>query len=159
VHRHHGAGRGRVANHVGQRLLHDPIGGDADWLGYLGRRTVDTQRHGHVAVSARLDQIAQPLEARCRPAIGSLAVVPQLSQHHPQLVQHIATGPLDFAERLLGRLGATIHDVSRGARLHVDRGHRVGHAVVQVAGDPQPVSATRRRASSSRVRSRSRARC
>ena len=62
-------------------------------------------------------------------------------EHPAHLDEPLPRGDLDAAERVAGDLGPLVDDVMRDAGLDGDDAHRVGHHVVQVAGDPQPLRA------------------
>ena len=63
------------------------------------------------------------------------------SERRAQVGEGGAAGVLDVAQRPVGLAGVALEQVRRDARLDVDRGHRVGHDVVDLAGDAQPLLA------------------
>ena len=136
---HDGRRGGGVADHVGQRLLHDAVGGGADRLRDGVERPALLERDGQPGVAHRCHQVGDLLDARRRRPRRPLAVVAQQPEHRGQLVEHLGARPLDDGERLLGRRRPAVDDVGGRARLHVDGRHGVGDAVVQVTGDPQAI--------------------
>ena len=72
--------------------------------------------------------------------VGRLAVVAQQPQHGAPARRARRRWPAGWRRAPpWPASGSPVDDVGGRARLHVDRGHGVGDAVVQVAGDAQPV--------------------
>src|SRR5262249_44184129 len=87
-----------VPRDVRQRLLHDPISRRTHRFGYNRGRTVDLQRDRQVGGTASVHQLGELVETRCWSTVGDLTVVAQQLQHHPELLEHVAAGPLNSGE-------------------------------------------------------------
>jgi ABC-2 type transport system ATP-binding protein len=131
-------GAARVAARVGQRFLHDPIGGQLDARWERHRVAVNGQADAHAAAAGALDELRHPVEAGLGRAVGfAVDVSAQDAEQASHLGQRVAGGVADRGEALapLGR-----HVRRRQARrlgLHGDHRDVVGDDVVQLAGDPR----------------------
>ena len=129
-----------VAGDVGERLLHDAVGGQLDG----GRQ----RRGGAVAARAarRGRRPGRPRPARrgrpggARAPRGVVAAA-QHVERGAQLVERVAAGLLDVGQRRPGLLGLLVEQVQGHAGLHVDQRDVVGQHVVQLLGQPQPLLA------------------
>ena len=129
-----------VAGDVGQRLLHDPEGGELD----RGRQLLA----GAVARGATSSRWRAPSATRpsrsARPGAGARGASLAAAQHverAAQLAQRLAAGLLDVGERRAGLLGLVVDQVQGHAGLHVDQRDVVGEHVVQLLGELQPLLA------------------
>jgi hypothetical protein len=137
---HHGGGSAGVARHVGQRLLHDPVGGQVHRQRQLDPPTLDRHldppagpsRPGHQPI-----QLGQAGQRRPRPAL--LAELAQHAKGRPQLLQRLAARLLDRQQRRTGLPRPPVQHVHGHAGLEVDHRDAVGHHVMQLPGQPQPL--------------------
>ena len=114
-----------VAEHVGQRLLHDPV---ARGL-HSGRElrspaTVDVDRHAGGAQAA--DELVELVQPAVRLHGAGSRAVAQHAERRAQVGERLARSRLDAAQRRAGLLGVTVDEMRGDAGLHVDRDHRVG---------------------------------
>ena len=167
------AGAG-VLDHVGQRLLDDPVGRQVDARGQVARLAVARHVDPHARARGPGDQpvqVGQPgrgVQRRSRPAGGrrrarlgpgtgagagtqhradrrsgtarsrvGVVGLPQRAQHPAHLVQRLAAGGLDGAERVPGVTRLGVDHVLAVARLDRDHAHAVRDHVVQFPGDAQ----------------------
>jgi hypothetical protein len=129
-----------VADHVGERLLHDPVGGQVHRRRQLGGRAVDhhpDRRPAPCHPGDQLVELRQARHGRLRPlSAGGLA---QHADGRPQLLHRARAGLPDRRQRLAGLLRPAVQDVQRHPRPEVDHRDAVRHHVVQLPGDPQPL--------------------
>ena len=133
-----GSRRARVLEHVGQRLLHDPVGSQLDpgprGRGFRPSSRVDLDaRVAHVRHQGV--EVVDGLRPAGRCAVGVL--VAEQPEHRPGLGQRLAAGLGDDLEGVLGRVHVGPDDVRADACLDGDQRHAVRDDVVQLAGDPQ----------------------
>jgi hypothetical protein len=133
-----GAGRAGVLDHVGERLLDDPVGGGLDHPGQppVGWRAV-AQRHGHpggAGLRGEPGQIGQPGRR-----VSLRRPLPQQRDRGAQLRQRLAAGLPRLVQRPAGRLRVPVERRRRDTGLHVHRRDGVRHDVVHLAGDAQPL--------------------
>ncbi len=96
----------------------------------------------HAGQLDALRESRQLREGRGRPEIRHVAgrvLVTQYVEHPAHLDERGPACRLDDLERLPGLLGPHAGDVIGGGRLDHDEAQPVGHDVVQVAGDPEPL--------------------
>jgi hypothetical protein len=129
---------GAVAQDVRERLLHRAEQRRADVRRHRAApageldRDVDA-RHAH-AVRELLERLDALGRARRR---GRLVLRAQDAERRAQVGERLAGHPLDLLQRAARALGLTVDEVGRHAGLHVDRDHRVGDDVVELARDAQ----------------------
>ena len=127
-----------MAQHVGRRLLDDPVAGGLDRGGQVGDR-----RGPHRDRDPRLAQpVGERLEVGQRGGGGERRAARRIAQHvqgAAQVAERVATGLLDRAQRGMGLGGVAIDQVRSDAGLHVDRGHRVSDGVMDLVRDRQPL--------------------
>ena len=98
---HTGVRGAGVLHAVGQRFLHNPIGGNVERLGQLLHRAFDAQRHRQTGGAAAVGQALDLREARLRRTfLTQLVVVPQHRKQRAHLRQRLPTGVLNGLERL-----------------------------------------------------------
>ena len=134
-----GAGRRGVAHDVGERLLHDAVGGRLD-----GARRQVARRGGRRArprgprpdpLRGERRQLRELRLRRERCGRGRRLVAAQERQHAAHLVEPGGAERADVRERLAGPLGLAVEEVQTHAGLHRDLAQRMGEHVVQLAGD------------------------
>ncbi len=127
-----------VLLHIGQGLLHDPVGGQADGGGELGALVGAGDLDAQSGAAERPGEFVEAVQAGGglggRLGVAGLA---QQSDGGAQFLQRGAAGPAHMGEGLLGLVGPLVHDVGGDPGLHVDQGDVVGDHVVQIAGDAQ----------------------
>ena len=147
----------RVLDHVGQRLLHDPVGRQVDARGQLAMLAKAAHVDPHARARGPRDQpvqLGQPWRGKQRRARGrrgqlmtghrrpariGVVGLPERTQHPAHLVQRLAAGGLDGAERVPGVTGLAVDHVLTVARLDRDHAHAVCDHVVQFPCDAQPL--------------------
>jgi hypothetical protein len=130
--------RAGMADGVGDRLLQDAVGGLVGGGGQLGRRGGQLDLHVQAGLAGHRGQLLQPPQ----PGRGGGPVLVGVAQHpqgRPQLVRGPGAGLLDRDQGLAGLPGSPVEHVGRDPGLHVDDGDGMGHGVVDLAGDPQPL--------------------
>ena len=85
--------------------------------------------------------VAQTLGRRHAGVVGRVVLGAEQPEQPAHLDESLPGGDLDAAEGVASDLRPLVDDVVRDAGLDGDDAHRVGHHVVQVAGDPQPLRA------------------
>lgn len=130
-----------MAARVGQRLLRDPERRQGDGVRQaLGPRSVDLQVDVDTILTGARHEAGEPIEAGCgrerRVAVGAVA---QHAEDRAQLADRVAAGVLDRLQRVTGVRGIPVEQLSGGGGLDVDRRERMGHHVVQIARDAQPL--------------------
>ena len=130
---------GRVAQRVGQRLLHDPVGGHVEAGGELGGLAVDVSDASSPAARTCVDELVDAAQRRLRRELGAGVGLAQDAEHAVQLADRLAAGLLDAGERLAlafaGRVAA--EQPAHAARLQDHHRDAVGDRVVQLARDPR----------------------
>ena len=131
------AGAG-VLDDVGERLLHDPVGGQVDALGERARLALDGELDADARGARALEQLRQLAEPRLRRERGGLLLVAaQQLQRAVHLGHRLAAEVGDPVGRLAHAL------VARGGperlRLHDDQRDVVRDHVVELLRDPQPL--------------------
>ncbi len=103
---HLNAGRARVLEGVGQRLLHDPVHGHIDSLRQPRGLAVDDFFDRQPGVAGLFDERIEAIQARrdaaFRPVVRLFA---QDAEHPIHVGQRAPAADLDRRERLLGDLG------------------------------------------------------
>ena len=128
-----------VAHHVGERLLHDAVGGHVD----RRRAAAAARRRSRARRAARRRRVTSTsASSRSSPGVGASGAASPSSARSTSSVARSSSSVcllscLTAASAGRGLLGVAIEHVQRGARLHVDRGDAVGDHVVEVAGDAQ----------------------
>jgi hypothetical protein len=135
-----GAGCPGVLERVGQRLLHDPVGGEVDAGGQGPRDALHDQLRRQARRPHLVEQGGELAKARQRRQgrPGSLGVSqdPKGAAH---LGHRLVGGGLDRGDRLPGpgRVGVGVQHQPGRPGLDPNHAKAVGHHVVQFAGDPQ----------------------
>ena len=140
---------------VGERLLHDPVGGQVDGRGQRRAALRGATSTGSPARRKRsTSSVSRPGRAPARSAPRGRPDCAQQAARGAQLVQRGAAGLADVAQRLLGLVGAAVHDVARPTPA-CTLISAMWWATTSCSSRAMRSrsSATRRRASSSRVRS------
>ena len=137
------AGRG-VPQHVGHRLLHDPVGGQVETRRQPSEVTDHPQGGLHTGQPDRLEQLAEPGEPGRR---FGLQGVDRRTEHPEQPVhlgQRLPSGAFDRLQ--CGTLLNLVWPQQPPHPAGVQRHHAdaVRGQVVQLAGDPQPLVGDRR---------------
>ena len=137
--------RAGVAQRVGERLLHDPVGRQVDARGQRAPASPSRrQRHLEPGGAQRRGELAEPVEARLRVRRLALGVGPHARPSSRRSSrQRLAPGRLDRAQRGARLVGALVEDVVGGRGLHDDHRDAVGDHVVQLARDPRLLLADR----------------
>jgi hypothetical protein len=123
-----------VLDDVGERLLHDPVGGQLQPRGQGPRGPLDLHLHrdpGRLGVGGEQVQRREPGLGLGRHVVGA-----QGAQQPAHVLERAPPGLLDHAQRPGRLLRGLLDQVGAHARLDGDHAHRVGHDVVQVARDP-----------------------
>ena len=128
-----------VFERVRQTFLDDPVRGHVQ----TGRQVVDLaldrqidRKPGRAHAG---DQILDSAQARLRRQRGAVVVKSQHAEHPSHLLQRLAAGALDRAERLARGALAVAQHAPRPARLQQHDADRVRDDVVQLARDPRPL--------------------
>ena len=129
----------RVADDVRERLLHDAVGGGADRRRDAVHRALGGHRHAQAIVLELGDQVSYLRQSRDGQRGRRAPSARAGSTASPPARRARRRWRAGCRQGLLGRLGAAVDHVRGGAGLHVDGGHGVRDAVVQVAGDAQPL--------------------
>ena len=135
-HRYAGLRRRSVPDHVGERLLNNPVRRQRDTVRDARQITLGVDLHGHPRCRHLRDQLVDVLETRCRVERRS-GVVP-VAQHRDesaQLGQCVAARPLDDLECTPRRGRVLVGREPATAGVHRDHAHTVGHDIVQFAGN------------------------
>jgi hypothetical protein len=139
-----------MLDHVGDRLLDDPVGSQVQPGGKLGPLAADVQVHSDASFGGSLDQAAQVRQSRrwyqravLPPWPCVVALGPQHPKQPPHLAQRTPADLLDGRQRPGCLLRARADHVVGDPRLHSDQAHRVCDDVVQLARDLQPLLAAR----------------
>jgi hypothetical protein len=134
-----GGGRPGVPDHVGQRLLDDPVGRQVEPGRQLGRRPLDPDLDPHPGPGHLGGQGLDLGQAgrRGQAADGPILLA-EHAQQPPHLDQGLAAGRLHRDQRLARLLGLAVEHVDPDPGLHGDA-HAVGDHVMELAGDPQPL--------------------
>ena len=122
---------------VGQRLLRDPVDGDADAGIDIAQIPTHPQLHGQPAGTRVVDERGDV--ARRRDRSGDALVVAQERQRLAQLAHALPPLLLGRAQRLLGRLGVAPQHVPRTGHVQHHRREAVADEVVHVARDLPPL--------------------
>ncbi len=126
-----------MAQDVGQRLLHDAIGGGADRRGHALLGAVEVDVDAHPGRAQRRGELGHPGQHARRLHGRGGVLVAQQAEGGAQVVERRARDALDLGQRGLGLARALVQDVGGDAGLDVDGDHRVGHDVVDLPGDAQ----------------------
>ena len=131
-----------MADRVGQRLLHDAVGGGVHPGGQRAHRAVSGDRHreaGRPGPRRQLIQPGHPGHRGQRRSPGGLVSGPQRAEHRGELAQGLAADITNGGECLMSPLRLPVHQVQRRVGLDVDHRDAVRHHVVQVPRDRQPL--------------------
>ncbi len=134
-----GARAGRVPDHVGQRLLDDPVRGQADRLRHRAEIPDgggDVEFGPHPGLRDGGEQARQVVQARLRGLVGLAVGGPQHPEQAAHLGERSARGGGDLPELGDGGLGQALDPVRGAVGLDGDHRHVVGDHVVQLPGDP-----------------------
>src|SRR4051794_22857604 len=138
-------GRGAgVLERVGERFLHDPIGGELD----AGRQRLGFAVDDEVGWQAGAPQLLGERREVGQPGLGcecgrAFWLVLHDADQATHVGQRLVAGLLDDEQRLAGAAGGAVEQQPRGAALDGHNGHAVRDHVVQVAGDPGPLGRDR----------------
>src|SRR5262249_30150910 len=122
---------------VGERLLHDAVGGELHGFGYALRPlALDLELDLAAPFAEPVDERAEVIETGCglEQNLGNLCFSED-AEDRAQLVERVATCRLDRREGVARTTRLTVGQVSSDAGLHVDRGQRMRDHVVQLARD------------------------
>ena len=144
VHAHLGVAAG-VLERVGQRLLHDAVGGEVDAGRQLARLAVDVQLDRQPGRAGALDQRAELVQRRLRRERGGLLAGVQHAEQVAHLAQRLAAGALDQRRGLDRALRVAGEDAPRAAGLDDHHRDAVGDDVVHLARDPAALVGDRAR--------------
>lgn len=130
-----------VLEAVGEGLLHDPVGGQADPGGHHERRPVHRHGGGQAGLPDPGHQGAPVVQGGYRRARGPVTLGLAIAEDAAE-VAHLghrpASGVLDLGHGSPRPTGVGgVQEPPRGARLHDHDAHRVADDVVQLPGDPQ----------------------
>ena len=129
------AGPAGVTADVGERFLHDPVGG----LVHFGRQRPLGAGHGHghrePGRARARHQAVQLAEA----AAVAVLLAAQHAERRAQFPRGVRARLLDRQQRGRHLLAALAGQVHRHAGLNADDGDAVGQGIVQLTGDPQPL--------------------
>ena len=136
-----GLGRAGVLDHIGQRLLHHPVAGQADGVRHRAGpgdlRVVDPHAGRDASGGGPAGQRAQLSQARARPG---QVVVPVGDPHEPaQVGQGLAPAVRHGLQSLAGTSGVGVGDQVSGPGLDDHHADAVAEHVVQLARDPVPL--------------------
>ena len=138
-----------MPHHVGQRLLHDPVGGHPDVRGRCERRLDGTcgRRDGERGIEAGgpdpLDEDGKLVQTRLVEwVVGGFA---QAADRAAELDDSVPAGGGDRGERGIGAIRLVSDQQRTRLRLDDHDAYRVGEDVVQIAGDPGAFAQHRRR--------------
>ncbi len=129
-----------MSDHVGERLLDDPICGEF----HRGRQRRRFSQHGNGGVQAgRLghpSQLRQPAQARRRvPFVQVGVLAAQRPKDATQFTERLGGRLFYGIQRLFGLLRPAVDDVRRDPRLHADARNAVRDHVMHLVRDPQPL--------------------
>jgi hypothetical protein len=121
-----------VAQHVGERLLHDPV---ARRVHRRGQRAEvgDVQADLDPRGAQRAGELVEVAEPAGGPERRRRRVPAQHAERGAQVAQRLPARRLDLAQRRARLLGVVVDEVGRDAGLHVDGHHRVGDDIVDLA--------------------------
>ena len=137
---HLGAGaRAAVLAGVGQRLLHDAVGGQGQPAGQRCGHPLHGERDRQPGGPGLLQQLAELADARQRDHAGTAVIAAQHAEHAAHLGQRLPPGAGDVAQRLPGPFRRAVQGVGRPVGLHDHHADVVRDHVVQFAGDPGPL--------------------
>jgi hypothetical protein len=130
-----------VARHVGQRLLHDPVGSQVDARRERSRLPDDLGPHGQARGPGPGHEVVDVGEARGGSEGRPVVAVAEHVEHRAQLLQLLLARLLDGGQRRPGLLGMLVEEMEGDVGLDVDEGDVVGEHVVELPGDAQPLLA------------------
>src|SRR6266536_1944684 len=124
-----------VADHVGDRLLQDPVGG----VVHRARQRRRGRPHLEFDIEAGLARHRRELVDLCQSGLRHppVARVTKHSEDRPHLVQRLGAGLLDRQQRPARPFRLLVEQVRGDAGLYVDDRDGVGDGVVYLARDPQ----------------------
>ena len=123
-----------VLQRVGERLLHDPVGGEVDARGQGHALSLHVHVHAQPGRAGAGGELLHAVDADGPLEVLALAVAHR-SEQAPQLCQGLAPGALDQLGHLGRLLRALLHDPPGPAGLHHHHAQVVGEHVVQLARD------------------------
>ena len=127
-HHLHAPRRVRVLEHVGQRLLGDPVDAQLQLGRQLARRALDLELDRQARAREPADEARQ---------IGALLAGPQHAEQPAHLGERIAAGLGDLRQRAARRVGILGRGVAAAVGLGDHHRQRVRDDVVQLARDPR----------------------
>lgn len=131
---HASAGAATMLEAVGQRLLHDAVGGDVHPDGEAPRFALHHELDLEAGGAHASQQLVDPRKAWLRVEIGAAPLGAQHPEAAPHLRQCVPARALDRSERLAGSVVGCNEPL--GTCLHDDHAQRVGDDVVKLPGDP-----------------------
>ena len=136
AHAHLGGGLRRMLEHVGERLLDDPVGGEVEPGRQRPPLALLVQHHGQPGGTRALEQRVERAQRGLRRQRRLLLVRVQHAEQPPHLGQRLAAGALDLLGRGHRAPGVALQDPPRAAGLHDHDADAVGDDVVHLARDP-----------------------
>ena len=112
---HTHVGGSRVLERVGQRLLHDPVGGEVDAGRQQPRLALDRKLDGQTDLTHLIDERLELAEAGLRPECGFGVGAAQQAEHAPKLAERLAPRGRDRDECIARTVGIVLEQ--RLARL------------------------------------------
>ena len=135
-----GRGAGpRVADDVGQRLLHDPERCQIDARRERPTLAVHFQRDPDAGRGGAGHEVVKAVQARRRRPGRLLAGAAQHAEHRADLAQGVGARLVDRRQRDPRLLGLLVHQMQGDAGLDVDQRDVVRQHVVELLGDAQPL--------------------
>jgi hypothetical protein len=129
-----------VLERVGQRLLHDPVGGQVDAGGQRPRFALDRQLDRQAGLAGGQHQRIEVGQAGLRgQRLATAAAVTQQPEQPAHLGQGLPARGLDLGQGGGGLRGVGGDAAPGRSGLHHHHAHGVGDDVVQLAGDPPPL--------------------
>ncbi len=133
-----------VLERVGQRLLHDPVGGEVDAGGEPSRLALDRELYGQADAAHLLDQRVELREAGLRPECGFGVGAAQQAEHATKLAERLAPRARDRDESLARTVGIVLQQRLARLGLYHHRADAVRHDVVQLTRQPGALVGDRR---------------
>lgn len=124
-----------VLDGVGERLLDDAVGGQAEPRRQPVRLALDAQVDLQAAALGVLGQLAELRQTRLGREGQRPAVLAQDTQQPPHLGDGLTAALLDRQQRLAHAAGLALEHLARGAGLEHHQADVVGDDVVELSGD------------------------
>ena len=133
--RDQGTRRTGVLDHVGERLLDDPVRGEVERLRKRDPLALHGKLDGQPARPRLLDQPVQVVDPGLRRQRPLVILARSTPSERRMSASAVARRPLDRLQRLAGALGIALEDPARPFCLHDDHPDAVGDDVVELARD------------------------